>query len=90
MSPNGDIYPCETKGYPNVETMSSNIMGSIRDFNYDITKLLESNLAKKNQHEIKSNKCHCNHGIDALISMLSSPKFQFKLLRESLIKVKNL
>jgi MoaA/NifB/PqqE/SkfB family radical SAM enzyme len=87
MSPEGNIYPCETKGYPNHESMNNNLIGSIRDFEYDICKLLSSNVSLQLQDEIKKNKCHCDHGIDTSLSMLTKPKTQFKILKETIIEL---
>jgi len=78
MSPSGDIYPCEKLGYPNLER-DKYLMGSIRDFDYDITKLLANQDSTTIRDNIYSNRCHCDHGIDASLSQLSNIKFQLKL-----------
>ena len=86
MSPSGDIYPCEKLGYPNLDR-EKYLMGSIKDFNYDITKLLSSKNSISIRDSILSNKCHCDHGIDSSLSQLSNNEFQLKLATKT---IKNL
>jgi len=78
MSPSGEIYPCEKLGYPNLDR-EKYLMGSIRDFDYDITKLLKNRESNKIRDNILLNECHCDHGIDASLSHLSNMKFKLKL-----------
>jgi radical SAM protein with 4Fe4S-binding SPASM domain len=84
MAPNGDIYPCEHLGYPNGSNATEWLMGNIRDFDYDIYKLLKSKQSKQIQNRILKNQCHCSHGIDMALNLLASNQFKIKVLYYSL------
>jgi hypothetical protein len=83
MSPSGEIYPCEKLGYPENKREAWH-MGSIRDFDYNIVKLLESKKAQEIQNEILSSKCHCDHGIDSSLSLLSNTKFKVDVVTKAI------
>lgn len=87
MSPSGDIYPCEKIGYPNLREKDRWFMGSIRDFDYNITELLQSNMARDVKDRILSGKCHCDHGIDSSLSQLTSTKFKFDVVSKAIQNV---
>ncbi|RYG86305.1 MAG: hypothetical protein EON59_10305 [Alphaproteobacteria bacterium] len=76
MSPNGDIYPCEKLGYPNLAGMASVFMGNIRDFDYDMRPLLASARAQRIYREIVESQCHCDHNIDQSLRLLTNAKFR--------------
>jgi radical SAM protein with 4Fe4S-binding SPASM domain len=80
MSPNGDIYPCETKGYPNGNCQNKWIMGNVRNFDYNLTKLLQSKTAREVVSRIATDKCHCEHGIDLSLNLLCSNMFKMKVV----------
>jgi len=80
MSPTGDIYPCEKIGYPNLREKDEWFMGSIREFDYDIHKLLQSKLALDVRNRIITGQCHCDHGIDSSLSKLTSTKFKAEVM----------
>ncbi len=84
MSPSGDIYPCEKIGYPNIRNRGEWFMGSIRDFDYNITNLLKSEKAVGVRNRIFSGKCHCDHGIDSSLSQLSSTKFKIDVVSKAI------
>lgn len=48
----GNIFPCET--------LIDQPMGNIRDFSYDIRKIMRSPTALKIQQDIRDKKCNCN------------------------------
>lgn len=87
MAPNGDIYPCEHLGYPNGPDSNKWLMGNIRDFDYNIHKLLNSKKSKKIREQIRKNQCHCSHGIDLSLNLLTSNKFKIKVLYYSFISI---
>jgi radical SAM protein with 4Fe4S-binding SPASM domain len=80
MSPDGDVYPCETLGYPTCDDSLSWRMGNIRDFDYNIKKLLASDTARNVRNEIRKRHCHCEQGIDISLSLLCSNRFRFVIL----------
>ncbi len=47
LDPNGDVYPCEKLGYPNLRTMQRWTLGNIRAFDYDIDALVRSPRARE-------------------------------------------
>jgi MoaA/NifB/PqqE/SkfB family radical SAM enzyme len=62
LSDEGDVEPCELLQYMIQEgtaQVSTAKLGNIRDFDYDIRKLLATTLAQDVAHEIVSSKCHC-------------------------------
>jgi radical SAM protein with 4Fe4S-binding SPASM domain len=83
MSPEGDIYPCEKLGYPNLVSMSAWKMGNVRDFDYDVNALVRSPLARSLYEKISCGKCHCDHNIDQSMSLLSKGGFRSRVLAKS-------
>lgn len=80
MSPGGDIYPCETLGYPNLERMDGWNMGNVRDFDYDVNALVRSPTARAIYQRICEGRCHCHHNIDQSLSLLASEPFRQDVL----------
>lgn len=80
MAPNGDIYPCEHLGYPNGADSHKWLIGNIRDFDFNIHKLLKSRKSKEIREQILKNQCHCSHGIDLALNLLTSNRFKLKVL----------
>ena len=75
LSENGDVYPCE---------LSSQKMGNVHDFDFDIKKLLNSTRAKGAIDEIKKGDCYCSHECYFMTNILFNPKMYPKLLKEYL------
>lgn len=84
LSPEGDVYPCETKGYPEGSNQEQYLMGNIRDFDYNIHKVINSPKAKEILKRIKDEKCHCQQGVDMSLSLLCSNSFKFEVLWNAL------
>lgn len=80
MAPNGDIYPCEKLGYPNLRGMDAVFMGNIRDFDHDISALLASERARAIHRRITETSCHCDHNIDQSLRLLSSGAFRSRVV----------
>lgn len=80
LSPDGYVYPCETLGYPEGANPEDWSMGNIRDYKYNIHKLLKSKKSILVRKRIKENKCHCHHGIDMSINYLCTWKFKFNVI----------
>ena len=84
MDPCGNVYPCEIKGYPTGDTLSSDwLIGNIRDSEYDFQELWHSNHAKKIRKRIKDTQCMCNHGCDMNMNILLNPRILIKALTMS-------
>jgi radical SAM protein with 4Fe4S-binding SPASM domain len=80
MSPNGDLYPCEKLGYPNLKEMAAWRIGNIRDFDYDMNAAVQSPQARSLYKTICESNCHCDHNIDQSLSLLSSGEFRNRVL----------
>jgi radical SAM protein with 4Fe4S-binding SPASM domain len=81
ISPEGDIYPCETLGYPSGTLPQEWCMGNIRKYNYNIRGLLASEAARKIRNNIGARRCHCQQGIDLSLNLLCSNRFKIRLLQ---------
>jgi len=84
MSPDGNIYPCEYLGYPNGPKPEEWLLGNIREYGYDINKLLKSSSAGTIIKRIRDNKCHCSHGIDLSMNLLCTYRFKLKVIFKTL------
>lgn len=82
ISPTGDVYPCEKLGYPNLTKMNKWLLGNIRDFNFDLNKLLKNDSAISCQDKICNSECHCDHNIDQSLRLLSNSNYRMKLVKE--------
>ncbi len=80
ISPDGYVYPCESLGYPEGSGQEEWNMGNIREYEYNIHKLLKGEKAKSVRRRIRDNKCHCQHGIDLSINHLCTWRFKFEVL----------
>ena len=75
LAENGDVFPCETL---------SDKMGSVRDYDFDIKRLLNSKEAKSAAREIRKGGCHCSHECYFMTNILFNPKMYPLLLKEYL------
>jgi radical SAM protein with 4Fe4S-binding SPASM domain len=87
MSPNGDVYPCEKLGYPNLKQMADWKMGNVRDFDYDVNRLVRSPHARSVYGRICSRNCHCDHNIDQSMSLLSRAPFRNRVVKNAALRV---
>jgi MoaA/NifB/PqqE/SkfB family radical SAM enzyme len=87
MSPEGDVYPCEKLGYPNLRQMAKWNMGNVRLFDYDVNALVRSPRARAVYARIRDGKCHCDHNIDQSLSQLSSAAFRNRVLKGAAIRL---
>ena len=69
----GDLYPCES--------FESN-MGNLRDWNYDVEKILASAKGKKVVREIGTNGCYCTHECHTMMNILFNPARYPSLVKE--------
>lgn len=79
---NGDVEPCEM--LMNFVGKKESFMGNIRDYNYDLRRLLKSKKAKKTVSLIKAGKCYCTHEGNLYTSMFFYPKIYPRLIYNSL------
>lgn len=74
MSEEGNVYPCE---------LLSKKIGNIREYNYDIGKLLKSKNAKEIRQFIKKTRCYCSWECGIMNSLFFNPKFYPKILKNA-------
>lgn len=75
MSEEGNIYPCE---------LLDKKIGNIRDYEYDIGKLLTSENSKRVRRFIKEKKCFCTWECGIMNSLFFNPKFYPKIVKKAL------
>lgn len=75
MYAEGEVHPCETLGYE---------IGNIRDYGYDMRKLLQSDRAKAIRQKIIKEYCFCTHECFTTASIVFSKKQMAKVFTRTL------
>lgn len=75
LSENGEVYPCE---------ILNNSMGNIKDFDYDMKKLIQSQAATTVAFSVKHGSCFCSHECHMMTNILANPACYFSLAKEYL------
>jgi len=75
LTETGGVYPCETL------TQS---FGNVRDFNYDLARILRAEPARAVTRSIQAAHCHCTHECYAMTNILFNPRQYPALLKEYL------
>lgn len=75
LTESGDVYPCE---------ILNRRFGNIKNHDYDMRKLLQSDEVKSIVKDIKSSKCHCSHECYFITNILFNPKTYPMLAKEYL------
>lgn len=70
---NGDIWPCCILG-------SEKLLGNVRDWEYDMQRLLSSEQAKESKKYIADKKCACPLANQWLTNVLLTPRHLFRAL----------
>jgi radical SAM protein with 4Fe4S-binding SPASM domain len=75
LTENGEVYPCEVlnEGF-----------GNIRDYNYDMGKVIQSKKAKEIVNSIIKKRCFCTHECYFMTNILFNPFIYPALLKECL------
>jgi MoaA/NifB/PqqE/SkfB family radical SAM enzyme len=73
LSENGDVYPCE---------ILSDSFGNVKDYDYDLNKVLCSDNAKKIILSIVDGKCYCTHECYFMTNILFNPRLYPALVKE--------
>ncbi|MBI3999475.1 MAG: hypothetical protein HY351_02570, partial [Candidatus Omnitrophica bacterium] len=76
MYAEGEIHPCETLGYE---------IGNIRDYDYDINKMLQNDRAKYIREKIIKENCFCTHECFTSASIIFSKKQMGQVIAKALI-----
>jgi MoaA/NifB/PqqE/SkfB family radical SAM enzyme len=75
LSESGEVYPCE------ILTTS---LGNIRDYDYDIRRIIGSGKARKVITSILNNECYCSHECYFITNILFNPRLYPALFKEYL------
>ncbi|NJD55460.1 MAG: radical SAM protein [Nitrospirae bacterium] len=75
LTESGEVYPCE---------ILNRGLGNIRDYGYNIQKLLTSDRAKAVLNSIRDNQCYCTHECYFMTNILFTPRLYPVLAREYL------
>jgi radical SAM protein with 4Fe4S-binding SPASM domain len=74
LTENGDLYPCESFA----ETMK---LGNIREYGFDLQRVLRSRRAGEVLKAIEGNSCYCTHECFMMTNILFNPRQYPKLLK---------
>jgi len=77
LTESGDLYPCETFA-PNMK------LGSVRDNEYDIKRILHTPRARSVINSIREKGCYCTHECYFMTNILFNPRMYPALLKEYL------
>lgn len=86
ISEEGNVYPCEilTKTHP---------LGNLREFNYDINKIIKTTQAKETYKWIKKTKCKCSFECAVAANVIwdykNYPKLLFTTIKNQLRAFRN-
>ncbi len=72
----GEVHPCETLGYE---------IGNIRDYDYDMKRLLQSERAKGIREKIVKEHCFCTHECFTTASIVFSKRRMAKVLIKTVL-----
>lgn len=75
MTEAGDLYPCEA---------FTGRMGNVREWGYDIKKLLTGDDAQAALGAVRQSGCYCTHECSMMMNILFNPRMYPSLLREYL------
>lgn len=75
MTESGEIYPCE---------ILSTSFGNIKDFNYDMEEVIQSERAESVLGTINKNQCFCTHECNFITNILFNPRLYPALAKEYL------
>jgi MoaA/NifB/PqqE/SkfB family radical SAM enzyme len=73
LTETGHCYPCEA---------FSNRMGNVRDFNCNVTNLLESREASAALQDVRRSGCYCTHECAMMMNILFNPRLYPALIAE--------
>ncbi|HEX20557.1 MAG TPA: hypothetical protein ENG78_07050, partial [Acidiferrobacteraceae bacterium] len=73
LTESGDVYPCE---------ILSTSFGNIREYDYDLKKIVHSELARSILASIEKNLCYCTHECNFITNILFNPRLYPSLARE--------
>ncbi|MCK5861518.1 MAG: radical SAM protein [Candidatus Hydrogenedentes bacterium] len=92
MDDEGLIFPCEILEYyikTGTASLQTASFGNIRDFEYDIRKVLGTEQARKIVDYIRNSKCHCSFECAMSVNVLYSPSLWPHILKNFYIQNKS-
>jgi MoaA/NifB/PqqE/SkfB family radical SAM enzyme len=72
----GDVFPCEVR---------KESFGNVRDYGYDMRRVVRSEKARKVNASIEKNECYCTHECYYMTNILFNPRLYPSLLKEYLL-----
>jgi MoaA/NifB/PqqE/SkfB family radical SAM enzyme len=75
LTESGNVYPCE---------ILPDCFGNVKDYDYDLRKVLRSDSAKRIIASIREKKCYCTHECYFMTNILFNPGLYAALAREYL------
>jgi radical SAM protein with 4Fe4S-binding SPASM domain len=72
----GEVYPCEVR---------KESFGNVRDYGYDMRRVIRSEKASKVNASIKKKECFCTHECYYMTNILFNPRLYPALLKEYLL-----
>ena len=75
LTETGELYPCESFG---------NRMGNVREWGYDVKKLLAGSGAQAALRAVRESGCHCTHECYMMMNILFNPALYPSLAKEYL------
>ena len=73
LTESGEVHPCE---------ILSDSFGNVRNYNYDIAKIMDSPPARESISAIDAESCYCTHECNLMTNILLNPKLMPTLARE--------
>lgn len=73
LTETGDVYPCE---------IITESFGNIRDYGYDMSKVIQSGKARKVTDSIMNKQCYCTHECYLMTNILFNPLLYPALFKE--------
>ncbi len=75
LTETGGVYPCETL---------TESFGNVRNFDYDLRRVMRNDPAQAVMRSIQDNRCHCTHECYFMTNILFNPRQYPALLKEYL------
>lgn len=78
INENGEVFPCEPLWQS---------LGNIKDYDYDLSKIISNNKAIAFRHRFIKGNCTCNWGCAISNSLLYNPVYYIKILKKLFISI---
>jgi MoaA/NifB/PqqE/SkfB family radical SAM enzyme len=76
LSEAGEVFPCELR---------TESFGNVRDFGYDLKRVVRTERARRVHESIKNNGCCCTHECYFMTNILFNPRMYPPLMKEYLL-----